>query len=98
MAKPQYGAAHRRRRAQWKAELTRTGGRQCACRGQCGRHRGRCREWITAANEWDLMHGVASIDGGDGADSEPGCPGCNRADGARIRNARASTPASEEWW
>ena len=44
------------------------------------------------------MHGMASIDGGDGADSEPGCPGCNRADGARIRNARASTPASEEWW
>ena len=51
MAKPQYGAAHRRRRAEWKLELTRTGGRRCACRGQCGRHRGRCREWITAASK-----------------------------------------------
>lgn len=99
MPKPQYGTAHRRRRAQWKAELTRTGGRRCACRGQCGRHRGRCPEWITAGSAWDLAHGTAHTLGGDGSDSQPMCSGCNRAEGARLkaRNARDSV-ASEDWW
>ena len=96
MAKPQYGAAHRRRRAEWKLELTRTGGRQCACRGQCGRHRGRCREWITAGSDWDLGHGLAHSQGGDGEDSEPMCVACNRAEGRKLSDRRAV--ASEDWW
>ena len=99
MAKPQYGAAHRRRRADWAAELTRTGGRRCACRGQCRHHQGRCREWITAGSTWDLGHGVASIDGGDGTDSEPMCRRCNRGEGNRLRRSvRVEKPSSEDWW
>lgn len=98
MPKPQYGAEHRARRAAWLDELTRTGGRQCACRGQCGRHRGRCREWITAEGKWHLMHGLAHIRGGDGTDSEPGCPTCNLAEVAKLRDARGAPSASEEWW
>ncbi len=98
MAKPQYGADHQRRRSAWTAELTRTGGRRCACRGQCRRHAGRCREWITAGSTWDLGHGVASVDGGDGSDSEPMCTGCNRAEGNRLRRSmRAKAPASRVW-
>ena len=97
MAKPQYGADHRRRRADWKLELTRTGGRRCACRGQCGRHRGRCPEWITADSAWDLGHGVAHTNGGDGTDSEPMCSSCNRAEGPKLARARRTTPASRIW-
>lgn len=96
MAKPQYGADHRRRRRDWQAELTRTGGRRCACQGQCGRHRGRCTEWITAGSEWDLGHGTAHTNGGDGTDSQPWCPACNRAEGAKLANRK--TTASEDWW
>lgn len=98
MPKPQYGADHRRRRADWQAELTRTGGRRCACRGQCRHHRGQCREWLTADSEWDLGHGVAHTRGGDGTDSEPMCPGCNRAEGAQLRERPTIAVASEEWW
>lgn len=97
MAKPQYGAAHQRRRADWKLELTRTGGRQCACRGQCRKHRGRCREWITADSDWHLCHGVPVKRGGTGEDSEPGCPSCNQTEGALLRASR-TPPASEDWW
>ena len=96
MPKPQYGADHQRRRADWAAELQRTGGRQCSCRGQCGRHRGRCRTWIKPGDPFDLAHGLAHHFGGDGSDSEPGCPPCNRAEGPRIKARRP--PASEEWW
>ncbi len=96
MPKPQYGADHRRRRADWKQELRRTGGRRCCCRGQCGRHRGRCTEWITADSKWHLCHGLAVSKGGDGTDSEPGCPACNIAEVAKLR--AAPPDASEEWW
>lgn len=95
MAKPQYGADHTRRRRAWERELRRTGGRQCACRGQCGHHKGQCQTWITPDNPWDLMHGTAHTHGGDGTDSQPGCPPCNRAEGGHLAHQH---PSSEDWW
>jgi hypothetical protein len=96
MPKPQYGREHRARRAAWADELVRTGGRRCYCRGQCGQHAAQCQVWIKPGDKWDLAHGVAHINGGDGSDSEPSCPGCNRAEGSKLQ--RQPPPASEEWW
>lgn len=94
LSKPQYRGHHLSLRQAWVAELTRTGGRRCACRGQCGHHHGRCPTIIRPGEPWDLMHKTPAARGGTSHGAEPGCPACNRAEGAKIRDGAAS----EDWW
>lgn len=101
MPKPQYGAEHQARRDAWADELRRTGGRRCACRGQCRQHHGRCAAWLTADRPWDLAHKIAHHHGGDGTDSEPWCVNCNRTEGLLIGQGTqggTSAQATEQWW
>lgn len=96
MAKPQYGAAHQRRRREWAAEISRLGAVQCGCLGQCRRHQGPCPTTITPTSRWHLGHGLADTLGGDGSDSTPWCVTCNETDGGRL--SRTRTASSGDWW
>ena len=98
MAKPQYGAAHKRRRASWETELHRLGSIDCGCNGECGRHAGRCPTTIRPGDAWHLGHGLAHDHGGDGTDSTPWCSPCNTTHGARIAHRTLTEPPSGDWW
>ena len=70
MTKPQYGAAHRKARAQWK-RIVDAGEATCCL---CGR-------WIEPGAAWDLDH-VPHTDQYRGA----ACARCNRSEGATRGN------------
>ena len=77
-----YGAKHRAERQRWQDRLNYGEVIQCACIGQCGRHRGRCARLITATSVWHLMHTPDRT-----TYHGPGCPPCNLGEAAR-RGAR----------
>jgi hypothetical protein len=83
-----YGAAHQAVRKRWQDRLNYGEAIQCACTGQCGKHRSRdgrrarCPKIITDTSVWHLMHTPDRT-----SYLGPGCVPCNLGEAAR-RGAR----------
>lgn len=97
MSKPQYGPEHQARRRRWNDRLTARG--PITCR-RCGQpvHCDRDRHLNPDGRPFDLGHGRAHADGGDGRDSQPEHARCNRHAGAKDGRRRQLQPSSQEWW
>ena len=85
MADAGYGPEHQAKRASWEAHFAAGGAWICR---KCG---------LPIVGPWDLGHGRDLIRGGDGTDSEPEHPKCNRSAGGKVGNSRRRTRASRTW-
>lgn len=83
-----YGPEHQRRRKAWQSHLETIGPVECR----------RCHQPVRASDKWDLGHGVALANGGDGSDSRPEHATCNRRAGQQMTTAILYGPKSSQDW
>lgn len=98
MATNPYGYTHQQERAHHQAEIERTGGIRCHCRGSCLHHAGRCPTIIRPGTRWHLGHSIAVALGGADGPKAPWCEACNTRDGQRIGQMLQAAPRSSRDW